>query len=259
MERFSPTRFPAPIVRSRAFGEVVLSETHYGPGSVLATHAHEYACLAVVLDGTFRERFGRDERLGRPGLVIVRPEGEPHEDVFDSGGGICLNVELPPGWVARMAPLRLAPSAAFSFAGRRLHRELLDPDDLSQLEVESLIVGLLADRGAPAPAPRWLGRAKELMHAEFAGKLTLDAIARVAGVHPVHLAATFRRVCGVTVAAYVRQLRMDFACRELTATSKPLTEIAYAAGFADQSHFCRLFRQALRMTPRAYRAKAGRP
>jgi len=96
------------------------------------------------------------------------------------------------------------------------------------------------------------------MHAEFAAKLTLDAIARVAGVHPVHLAATFRRVCGVTVAAYVRQLRMDFACRELTATSKPLTEIAYAAGFADQSHFCRLFRQALRMTPRAFRAAAQR-
>ena len=260
MERFSPTCFPAPIVRSRAFGELVLSETRYAPGSVLATHAHEYACLAVVLDGTFRERFGEDERLGRPGMVIVRPEGEPHADVFDAGGGICLNVELPPGWVARMAPLRLAPSAAFSFAGRRLHRELLDPDDLSPLAVESLIVALLGDRGRPAaPAPRWLTRAKELMHEEFATKLTLDAIARTAGVHPVHLAATFRKVCGVTVGAYVRQLRIDFACRELTATPRPLTDIAYAAGFADQSHFCRLFRQALRMTPRAYRAAARRP
>ena len=106
----------------------------------------------------------------------------------------------------------------------------------------------------PDAAPRWLLRAKERMHDEFTSRLTLQQIASTAGVHPVHLAATFRRIVGVPVAAYIRQLRLDYACRELTDSSTPLTDIAYAAGFADQSHFCRLFRQALGMTPSAYRA-----
>jgi AraC family transcriptional regulator len=192
-------------------------------------------------------------------MVIVRPEGEPHSDAFGGRGAICLNVELSPGWVARLTGRGPVSSAAFSFAGRLLHGELLDPDDLSPLAVESLVLGLLAARSAGESTPRWLPRAKELMHDQFATKLTLQQIADAAGVHPVHLAATFRRVAGVPVAAYVRQLRLEFACRELTATSTPLTDIAYAAGFADQSHFCRLFRQALGMTPRAYRAAMQRP
>lgn len=260
MDYFSPARFPAPIARSRTFGDFVLSETRYAPGAALTPHAHEYACLVVVLDGTFAERLGTRERLGEPGLVIVRPAGEPHSDAFGGRGAICLNVELSPAWLAQVTVSAPASSAAFSFAGRQLHGELLDPDDLSPLAVESLVVGLLTARAAADDAaPRWLARAKELMHDEFTTKLTLRRIADAAGVHPVHLAATFRRVVGVPVAAYVRQLRLEFACRELVATSSPLTEIAYAAGFADQSHFCRLFRQAVGLTPRAYRAAMQRP
>jgi AraC family transcriptional regulator len=260
MDIFSRTRFPAPIVRSRTFGELLLSETRYAPGTALTAHAHEFACLVVVLDGTFREHFGARERVGEPGMVIVRPEGEPHSDAFGAGGAICLNVELSPAWVARMTDGRTPSSAAFSFAGRQLHAELLHPDDLSQTAVESLVLNLLATRGAPsAAAPLWLTRAKELMHDEFATRLTLQRIAAAAGVHPIHLAATFRRIVGVPVAAYVRQLRLEYACREIVATPASLTDIAYAAGFADQSHFCRLFRRSLGMTPRAYRAALQRP
>ncbi|MFP5247916.1 MAG: AraC family transcriptional regulator [Thermoanaerobaculia bacterium] len=260
MDTFSPARFPAPVVRSRTFGELVLSETRYAPDAMLAAHAHEYACLVVVLDGTFCERIGARERVGEPGMVIVRPEGEPHSDAFGKRGAICLNVELSPAWVAQLREGGPASSAAFSFAGRQLHAELLDPDDLSSTAVESLVLELLASRSATGVAtPHWLLRARELMHDEFATRLTLQRIAAAAGVHPIHLAATFRRIVGVPVAAYIRQLRLEYACRELIATPASLTDIAYAAGFADQSHFCRLFRQFVGMTPRAYRAAMQRP
>jgi AraC family transcriptional regulator len=259
MHRFSPTRFPAPVVRSRTFEEFVLSETRYAPGAALTAHAHEYACLVVVLNGTFCERVGARERVGEPGMVIVRPEGEPHSDAIGTRGALCLNVELSPAWVARLADCAPMSSAAFAFAGRQLHGELLDPDDLSPLAIESLVIDLLNVRATTGAAPRWLLRAKERMHDEFASRLTLQQLASSAGVHPVHLASTFRRIVGVPVAAYIRQLRLDYACRELTDSSTPLTDIAYAAGFADQSHFCRLFRQALGMTPSAYRAAVQSP
>src|SRR5215212_9950149 len=100
--RYAHTCFPAPIVRKRAAGDFLLTETRYGSDAALATHAHEYACLVVSLEGTFRECFEAKTRVVAPGTVIVRPEGEPHSDRFTRDGGRCLNVELPPQWLARV-------------------------------------------------------------------------------------------------------------------------------------------------------------
>jgi AraC family transcriptional regulator len=264
--RYSPTFFPAPIVRRRAAGDFLLTETRYGSEAALQTHAHEYACLVVVLEGNFRERYNAKMRVVQPGTVIVRPEGEPHSDRFERGGGRCLNVELPPQWLARMRGLTQLldrsgayRGGAFTLAGRRLHAELMGGDDLSPLAVESLILGLFADaareeRRAPSGAPRWLVDVRERMRDDVGARVSLADLAASAGVHPVHLATTFRRYYGATVAAYLRQLRIEFACRELAETNATLADIALVAGFADQSHFGRTFKQAMHTTPSAYRA-----
>ncbi len=73
------------------------------------------------------------------------------------------------------------------------------------------------------------------------------------GVHPVHLARTFRRVHRMTFAGYVRQVRIEFARRELAVSGAPLGDIAVAAGFCDQSHFSRLFKRYTGQTPAEYR------
>ena len=261
--RFSPARFPAPIVRTRAAGEFVLTETRYGAGTALPAHAHEYACLVFVLQGTFAERFESRQRIAEPGMVIVRPEGEPHSDRFDAGGGRCLNIELPPRWLARVRQQARAADRSAAFTGdafpllrRRLHEELTHGDDVSPLAVESLLLALFtegarAERRAGAPA--WLSKARERIHARPEARVTLEEIAEEAGVHPVHLAATFRRVFGVTVASYIRRLRIEQACRALRESNAPLADVALAAGFADQSHFGRTFKRLMRMTPSQYR------
>jgi AraC family transcriptional regulator len=266
--QFAAARFPAPIVRSRAIGEFVMTETRYAAGAVLPTHSHEQACLVVVLRGSFDERFESRGREGEPGMLIVRPEGERHSDAFGGDGGRCLNVEMAPAWLARVraASPVLAESAAltggtFPLLGRRLQEELAHADDASPLAIESLVLAILADgvratkRAASAP-PVWLDRARELIHADPAAHITLADLGAAVGVHPVHLATTFRRFFGQTVAAYARALRVEQACRALTSSDAPLADIALAAGFSDQSHFCRVFRRALRTTPTEFRAAA---
>ena len=53
---------------------------------------------------------------------------------------------------------------------------------------------------------------------------------------------------------YIRQLRVEYACRQLSSSSTALAEIASAAGFSDQSHFSRTFKRQIGMTPSQYRA-----
>ncbi|HEX8170830.1 MAG TPA: AraC family transcriptional regulator [Thermoanaerobaculia bacterium] len=263
--RFSPAQFPAAVVRSRTMGEFVMTETRYGGDAALAPHSHEYACLVLVLAGAFRERYGARQRDGEPGMVIVRPAGELHSNHFAAGGGRCLNVELAPHWLARVrgctplfddsAAFRGAP---FALATRRLFDELSREDDVAPLAVESLILSLAADGarttqgGAP---PRWLARVKTRIDDEPTARLTLTSLAAEAGVHPVHLATTFRRHYGTTVAAYIRQCRIAYACRALAESDVPLADVALAAGFADQSHFGRHFKRSMSVTPAEYRLR----
>ena len=75
----------------------------------------------------------------------------------------------------------------------------------------------------------------------------------LAGVHPVHLARTFRREYGVTVGEYARALRLDWAQALLSDPDLSLAEVAAGAGFADQSHFTRAFRAYAGVTPGRYR------
>jgi AraC family transcriptional regulator len=101
--------------------------------------------------------------------------------------------------------------------------------------------------------PRWLLRARDLLHARFTQNLSLDEIASEAGVHPVHLARVFRRHFECTPGDYLRKLRVESACRQLTSSDMPLSEIALSAGFADQSHFTKNFRRLMQMTPGEFR------
>lgn len=84
-------------------------------------------------------------------------------------------------------------------------------------------------------------------------------MARSVGVHPVHLATTFRRHFGSTIGEYVRRLRIDFATRQIASSEESLCNIALAAGFADQSHFSKVFRQQTGMTPGVFRANLRAP
>jgi AraC family transcriptional regulator len=101
---------------------------------------------------------------------------------------------------------------------------------------------------------RWLARAGEFLRESFTEHLTITQVASVAGVHPVYLAREFRRFHGCTIGEYIRRLRVERACFQLSASDQSLATIAAGAGFSDQSHFSRTFKRRMGMTPAQYRA-----
>lgn len=141
----------------------------------------------------------------------------------------------------------------------RLYRELKQTDGFSSLAVEGLMLEIIAETSRnyvklpERDAPDWLNRAEEILQARFSEQLTLAEIANSVNVHPTHLARVFHRHYQCTVGEYIRKLRIEYACNQLSFTDAPLVEIALESGFYDQSHFSRSFKQTTGLTPTEYR------
>jgi AraC-like DNA-binding protein len=113
----------------------------------------------------------------------------------------------------------------------------------------------------PAPAPQAYGglsagtmrRIREYMELHLGESIDLSMLAGVAGLSVHHFARQFKQSIGVTPHHYLTQKRVERAQEMLAQTDLSLSEIAYAAGFSDQSHLARHFRHMLGTTPREFR------
>ena len=76
----------------------------------------------------------------------------------------------------------------------------------------------------------------------------LADLAALAGLNPRYLIAAFRDEVGVTPHQYQLAVRVR-ASKDQLAGGRPVGDVAADLGFADQSHFTRVFRQHVRTTP----------
>lgn len=99
-------------------------------------------------------------------------------------------------------------------------------------------------------------RVEEFLQARFTEPVTLQHVAAVAGLHPVHVARVFRRTHGCSIGEFVRRARIRAAQDELLCGVASIAEIAARCGFADQSHLHRVFKRLTGMTPNEFRCHA---
>jgi AraC family transcriptional regulator len=95
--------------------------------------------------------------------------------------------------------------------------------------------------------------AKEMLGADLSGEPSISDAARVCGLPVTRFVREFRQTTGESPHRWVRRLRIDRAKELLFNSSLSLAQIAYDCGFADQSHFTRVFAEAAGMTPGAWR------
>ena len=238
----------------------------YAPGVRLPKHSHTRGCFSVTLQGTLSENYGRRSLEWKPHSVGFNAPDEEHSNFIHGAGARFLIVEISPAWLRHVSEYSNTLKQSFVFQGGplgylglRLYREAAQIDGVSQLAIEGLLLEVVAESSRLDTDskidkyPQWLEQAREVIHAHFTGALTVMTIARKVGIHPVHLARVFRRHQHCTIAEYIRQLRLEFVCRELSASDQSLADIAANAGFYDQGHLSRVFKRLTRMTPSQYR------
>ncbi|MGZ6017952.1 MAG: helix-turn-helix domain-containing protein, partial [Phenylobacterium sp.] len=217
-------------------------------GEAVTPHGHDEAHLILVTGGNYETRADGDPA----GAVLVyNPPGLWHADRFVGGPGSSFTIAVSPQRFAALrdlhlphAPTRLNARCLGGLLVRAMRaactRRESGEDELTTLGLE--LMGAVAadgDDAAPRSAPPWLDHACQMLRDREPAEI--DAVSAAVGVHPVHLARTFRRVLRCTPGEYRLAAQVEAAATALARTRAPLCEIALDAGFADQSHFTRRF------------------
>jgi AraC family transcriptional regulator len=132
-------------------------------------------------------------------------------------------------------------------------------DETAPLAIEGLMLEIISEASRRTKAtherrvPRRVERAKEFLRAHFHESIRLEHVAEAVDAHPVYLAREFRKHYRCTVGEYIRRLRVELACSQLSGSDEPLARVALSAGFSDQSHLSRAVRSFTGMSPAEYR------
>lgn len=242
-------------------------------------HVHDYPVIGLVRCGTRQLTCDGDQFTLATGQLMVLNPGSVHSCIQTGDAPLTYDSMALVGLPA-CPPLRgpvvddAEAVAAFEDALSQIGAG--GADDEAE-EALWLLIDALADPNAPkgpaardahdsAPNPcardaadhaRAAAAMEAHLRAHLAEPMSLEDIARVAGLTRFSALRSFAAAFGITPMRYLASLRVE-AARGLLAAGVPCSEVAARTGFADQAHLTRTFRDRLGLTPAAYqRAVTG--
>jgi len=246
---------------------------------------HDYAALGFYVSGSaIVEQRGRHTLSA--GDMLVVPAGEPHRTLTAAnaelwGLGLCIpclpSRELGP-LLAPFERVRSGASAVVSVPSSRhehllsLFRELSQETSAPQnpagkLVVQSLVALILAEvlRAQPFPTPDTsttgsplVADALDYIEKHCMQPISLANVAAAVRRSPAYVTTALRQATGKTAGEWIMAGRIAEAARLLVTSDERIDIVAERVGYADPTHFIRIFRRARGMTPAAFRASHRR-
>ncbi len=250
------------VKRNPASGQIECLEGYF-EGVHSRPHRHDSYALAQTLAGVHAVRYrGRLWHSG-PGSVILLHPDELHDSRAGNDHGVHFRLAyIAPSLIQQILggrPLPFVPSgvpadpALHLVARALLQAPAHDTHDMSQddalFELTRVMTRLAGERDVRRkpdfPAAE---RARTYIHDCLPQEMTLDALARAAGVSRWRLCRDFRLLYGTSPSRYVLLRRLETARTELLAGTS-ISDAARISGFSDQSHLTRLFSLAYGVSP----------
>jgi AraC family transcriptional regulator len=245
--------------------DLTFAELRHPFERLIPNHTHETSYYDLVLGGGYEECSRQGTVLRQPFSSAFNSCGTEHGGRVAPSGARFFTVEIGNAWIHDLRQVKHkldtvhdGAGGELTFLGCRLYREYRAGSLACALTIDALIwelfgVAARITNSDTDTTPTWWTRAEEFLHSEFRRNVRISEVAREVGVHPVHLARVFRRVCHETPGEYVQRLRVRFVAEKLSLTDVTISTLAAEAGFADQSHLTRVFRRYTAMTPDKFR------
>lgn len=235
-------------------------------------HRDDYYILALLTEGNVaveidfkrKELQAGDILIVSPWQVHNRPEGEK----WDADG-----------WMLAFSPEMLTEQEAGIIEEYSISPSPFSPDDAVTDDVVTLcsmmdrnrennaVFGALAsavksivlstlNTDGTAVSGRYRAitlRLRKLLDIHLVAEKRPSAYASMMNISEVYLNEAVKGATGLSVGAYIRNMVMVRAKRQLAYTSLSAKEIAHALGYEDYAHFSKLFSKSIGMSPSEYR------
>lgn len=153
----------------------------------------------------------------------------------------------------------LAERLAFAFASLNESNSLLQNESLLLSIVARLATDhFLPRQSLPEPGrePAAVRRIREWLDAHPERNVSVRSLADIVGLSAYHLVRVFHKHVGIPPHQYQKNIRV-LKARKLLASGATISEVAYRAGFCDQSHLNRCFKTTLGVSPGKYVARGS--
>lgn len=213
------------------------------------------ASLWLLTAGAFELRDTTGRRVVDPTRALVMPPGHAFQIRHHAGPDTCLSFRGP-----LVESIAAHGARLFAVSTAQLAQLIAGVAERDELAIAETLTGLAPAAGSgPAAPDRDLSAAvAHRLRTRYAEPATLDELAAAAGYSVFHTCRVFRATTGTTIHGFRRELRLRHALARILDGREPLTEIALATGFANQSHLTNRFRARFGITPARARTRDGR-
>ena len=248
--------------------------SHTGGDVAARPSAHAGVELAWIEQGTIGYRGGARSFDVPAGRAITIPAHVEHVTVFPHemrGGAMWIDRDTVAQIADAMGPRArggahhradvLATSPTLLALSQALAREVERREDGHVLAADSIAEAMIVEmlrRSGEGDEPRGTSReardprvraAIDHVREGFAEALTVDDLAKSAGMSRFHFSRLFRDQVGEAPYRYVQRVRVARAAELLRAGHHTVSEAALSVGFRDLSRFSRVFRAQLGLRP----------
>ncbi|MEM9069798.1 MAG: AraC family transcriptional regulator [Myxococcota bacterium] len=256
---------------------VAQHQSHHAPLPHPGPVTHSYAALGFHTGGHVRVEQNGEWKLSA-GDVLLVPAGQPHRMIEMKrseywGVAFCVPCLIEQGAAELLAPFERVrdgasavvriPAARHTFL-QELFKELEDAGraaagERRQTVQRSLLTLILheVDRAAEHPetgAGGVVAESLRFIEHNCLKPLTLRDVAAAVGRTPAYVTSALSKATGRSAVQWIVAGRMAEARRRLLHTDEMVDVIAERVGYADATHFIRMFRRAHGITPAAWRA-----
>jgi len=178
--------------------------------------------------------------------LLITPSCEVLDELCHAGGSTIGTAFADP---SRPSTMRLRLMTQYLRQSMWKGRDSLRFDEWV---IYSLREAFYALHAPSRPAAKLVEKTKQLLHARFGERLSLQQIATEIGVTPAYLTQEFTRSEGTPLYRYQLHLRLGKALLDLPSCDN-ITGLALDLGFSSHSHFTAVFRKEFGLTPSQYR------
>lgn len=250
--------------RTISLNGITLTDTEYTVEKV-DWHYHENPYFTFILAGNIVEGNKKETHNCSGGALLFHNWQEAHYNVKPAGYTRGFQLEAKANWFDKFdLDLNKLPSylsienPKIKLLFHNIYKETKLFGKESNLAIEGLLLEVLQEladsqKFEEKKSPAWVKKIDEILRENFTDNPTLNDLSSELNLHPIYLCRAFPKFFRCSFGEYIRKIKVEKSLVLLQKKDMSLTEISFACGFADQSHFIRCFKNFMKLSPKEYR------